>query len=461
MKKHLLFTLVAAVVICMIMTVTAFADSTPINIGDTVKCTMTENGGDANVFEYSLTLPKSGDLEIDINSNIDYSIGYSLSGEGFTISVSSSKGCSDTEGFIRKGETDLEYELAAGEYILRFDGANSKPGDITFTTEFDPAKETYTKDNNSVNVIRNSDALKFNKKIYGHIALNDTEDWYKVDLPASGKLSIAVDSDIDKIYFLMDDANKQFISDKFIGEGNETIELELAKGIYFMHFGQADDYGKYNFKLNFKDADETYQFENETINLVREKKSIPFATTIKGHFAINDTEDCFKVYAPKAGKYSIKVTSSMDSTTLRVRDKKDQYIEDYYHNKGTKTYTVKLKKGNNYLLFDGGGNNYGNYSFKVKPAKVSIKKLTKATKAFKATWSKGTGDGYQLQYSTDKNFKKNVKSKTVSSIKTTSRTIKSLKSKKTYYVRIRTYVKDSDGDKIWSDWSKAKTVKTR
>ena len=83
------------------------------------------------------------------------------------------------------------------------------------------------------------------------------------------------------------------------------------------------------------------------------------------------------------------------------------------------------------------------------PVKVTVK------------WKKSAGgvSGYQVQISTDKNFKKNVKSKTVSSIKTTSKTIKSLKSKKTYYVRIRTFVNGSDG-KVWSDWSKAKSVKT-
>ena len=97
----------------------------------------------------------------------------------------------------------------------------------------------------------------------------------------------------------------------------------------------------------------------------------------------------------------------------------------------------------------------------MRRLRASLKKLTAGTKSFKATWAKGTGNGYQIQYSTSQTFAKNNKTKTITSAKTTSTTIKSLNAKKTYYVRIRSYVKKSDGTKIWSNWSKAKIVKTK
>ncbi|MCM1115236.1 MAG: secretory protein, partial [Clostridium sp.] len=68
--------------------------------------------------------------------------------------------------------------------------------------------------------------------------------------------------------------------------------------------------------------------------------------------------------------------------------------------------------------------------------------------------------GYQIQYSTDKNFKKNNKTVTVSSNKTTSKTISKLSGKKKYYVRIRTY-KTVSGTKYYSSWSSVKTVTTK
>ncbi len=85
--------------------------------------------------------------------------------------------------------------------------------------------------------------------------------------------------------------------------------------------------------------------------------------------------------------------------------------------------------------------------------------LKKAKKSFKATWKKaGDVDGYELQYSLKKNFK-SFKTKKISA-KKTSITVKKLKSKKKYYVRIRSY-KLSNGEKKYSLWSKKKNVKTK
>lgn len=97
----------------------------------------------------------------------------------------------------------------------------------------------------------------------------------------------------------------------------------------------------------------------------------------------------------------------------------------------------------------------------VKPKKTSIKKLSKGKKKFIVTWAKISGvKGYQIQYSSDKKFKKNNKSVTVTKQKSTKATVKKLKSKKKYYVRVRTY-KTVNGKKIYSSWSKAKSVKTK
>lgn len=97
----------------------------------------------------------------------------------------------------------------------------------------------------------------------------------------------------------------------------------------------------------------------------------------------------------------------------------------------------------------------------VKPNKTSIKKLSKGKKKFTVTWAKVSGvKGYQIQYSSDKKFKKNNKSVTVTKQKTTKATVKKLKSKKKYYVRVRTY-KTVNGKKIYSSWSKVKSVKTK
>ncbi len=107
------------------------------------------------------------------------------------------------------------------------------------------------------------------------------------------------------------------------------------------------------------------------------------------------------------------------------------------------------------------------YKFKInidptetKVETTSIKKLTAKSKGFKVEWKKTDSSGYQIQYATDKNFKKGKKTVKIASGNTTVKTISKLKSKKKYYVRVRAY-KTSDGKNSYSAWSGVKTVKTK
>ena len=96
-----------------------------------------------------------------------------------------------------------------------------------------------------------------------------------------------------------------------------------------------------------------------------------------------------------------------------------------------------------------------------KPKSASIKKVKGAKKAILVTWKKVSGvNGYEIQVATDKKFKKNKKTVTIKKQKTTKTTVKKLKAKKKYYVRIRTY-KIVNGKKVYSSWSKVKSVKTK
>ena len=103
-----------------------------------------------------------------------------------------------------------------------------------------------------------------------------------------------------------------------------------------------------------------------------------------------------------------------------------------------------------------------------KYKKPTISKLSKGKKQIKVSWKKVSSvSGYQVQYSTSKKFtKKTTKSVTIkgNKSKSPSKTIKSLKAKKTYYVRVRTYknVKfNGKTVKVYSGWSKVKSVKTK
>ena len=104
-------------------------------------------------------------------------------------------------------------------------------------------------------------------------------------------------------------------------------------------------------------------------------------------------------------------------------------------------------------------------SEQVTLKKISIDELSASKNKIKVEWKKLSSKerkkakNIEIQVSRDKNFTKDVITKTVKSSKT-SVTIKGLKKGKKYYVRIRTFTETKEG-KIVSKWSKTKNIKTK
>ena len=99
-------------------------------------------------------------------------------------------------------------------------------------------------------------------------------------------------------------------------------------------------------------------------------------------------------------------------------------------------------------------------TFKILPKKAALKKVKAAKKKLTVTWKKDADvTGYELQYSLKKNFK-GAKTVKVAKAGTTKKVIKKLKSKKKYFVRIRSY-KTSGKTMLYGAWSKAKSAKVK
>ena len=94
----------------------------------------------------------------------------------------------------------------------------------------------------------------------------------------------------------------------------------------------------------------------------------------------------------------------------------------------------------------------------VKIRTPSTSGITRSENCIKIKWKKVNGiNGYQIQYSTNKEFKK-AKKITIKSKTTTSKTIKNIGNSKKYYIRIRSYKKNKRKN-IYSNWSKNKVTK--
>ena len=179
-----------------------------------------------------------------------------------------------------------------------------------------------------------------------------------------------------------------------------------------------------------------------------------------------------KTVIPKASNIYLSKTAftyngKVQRPTVTVKDSKGKTLKN-----GT-DYTVSYSSGcKNVGKFTVKVTLKGNYSgsksmtYNINPKGTSVSKVTAAKKGFKVTWKKQATQttGYQVQYSTNKNFKKGNKTVTVSKNKTTTKSVSKLSAKKKYYVRVRTYktVKiNGKNVKLYSGWSKAKSVTTK
>lgn len=137
-----------------------------------------------------------------------------------------------------------------------------------------------------------------------------------------------------------------------------------------------------------------------------------------------------------------------------------------------------LEQGTDYdISYSGDGKQVGRYyvsvklkngyigeksiEFTVKPKGVSSVSVSALLGGFSASWDKQTDNtaGYELQYSQNSNFS-SAKTVSVGNNTTNSQKVTGLSRNKTYYVRVRTYRFASDGMKICSDYTSAKSVTT-
>lgn len=144
----------------------------------------------------------------------------------------------------------------------------------------------------------------------------------------------------------------------------------------------------------------------------------------------------------------------------------------------TKKDGTVLEQGTDYdISYSGDGKQVGRYyvsvklkngyigeksiEFTVKPKGVSSVSVSALLGGFSASWDKQTDNtaGYELQYSQNSNFS-SAKTVYVGKNITNSQKVTGLSRNKTYYVRVRTYRFASDGMKICSDYTSAKSVTT-
>ena len=174
-------------------------------------------------------------------------------------------------------------------------------------------------------------------------------------------------------------------------------------------------------------------------------------------------------------KFTKKLTVKISPTKVTYNGKtRKPAVKSVYYGKtklSTKYYTVSFKNNKNpgigSVIVKGKGK-YAKYAgsatFSIlpkTPARLSAKSTAK--KQATATWKVSTGvTGYQVMISQKSDFRKGTtRTFTVANAKKTSTVMKSMASGKTYYVRIRSYKKTSNGKTVYSAWSKSTKTKIK
>ena len=205
------------------------------------------------------------------------------------------------------------------------------------------------------------------------------------------------------------------------------------------------------------------------------KQTVTKATPTANGTIVNYCSVCKKTLSttviPNASSIKLKATSLTYNGKVRtpkviVKDRTGKTLV-----KNT-DYTVSYAKGRKYvgkyavkITFKGKYSGTKTLYFTIKPKATSISSLKAGSKKFTVKWKKQATQttGYQVQYSASSKFSK-AKTVTVGKNTTVSKKISKLSGKKKYYVRVRTYktVKiNGKSIRIYSGWSKAKTVTTK
>ena len=177
----------------------------------------------------------------------------------------------------------------------------------------------------------------------------------------------------------------------------------------------------------------------------KETKSIPKLPVKKGTFKVTPSKTAV-TYNGKAQKPSVTVYAGNKKLSSKY------YTVSYRNNTAVGTATITVTGKGNYQNYS------GKTTFRINLQKTTLFALKSSRKGeLQATWKKTSGNtGYQIQYATNAKF-------SGAKVKNTTRTnytIKGLKSKGRYYVRVRTYKKV--GGKYWySGWSNIRNIRIK
>lgn len=351
----------------------------------------------------------------------------------------------------------------------------STEAEYTFKAEKNRTLTAVFKKNMPVNVVQDTIHVANNVKIVSSVPLPDGWEWESQDsaktIPAGGSVVVtAVYTAEDAKYYINTELNVTVTRD--ICKEDQAVlytrEGEYAPGCIKDGIGHTEcslcgDIVKDNIKVPATGHTEgTPVIVKATVN----KDGSITSKCIKCDAVLNSII-INKVNTIKLSKNHGIYNNKTQHPSVLVKDSKGNLLEQ-----GT-SYKVSYPEGmknvgiyNVKITFTGRYEGTAEYTYKILPKGTNILRIKAKRKGFVLEWKKQSKQtsGYQVQYSVNKKFtKKTAKKITVKNNKKDSLSVKAGKVNKKYYIRIRTYKNVKTGRKtvkVFSGWSKIKTVKT-
>lgn len=316
---------------------------------------------------------------------------------------------------------------------------------------------------------------KYELKLKGFKIGNRTDN-ATVDVFLNGKKSREAQVNIDCDYLCMTttaDPEKMTVLYETIKKNKQyyLVMFEEQKPNYIIDYDNPDIFSVNGIKPIIKKSEHGYMlffklpilhdhaYKTTTVKATLTKNGkMERKCTVCGYIS-SASSTIKKINSVKLSGTAYTYNGKIKTPTVTVKDSAGKTVSSKY-------YTVKYASGRKNVgkykvtvTFKGNYSDTKTLYFTINPAKTTVSKLTAGKKSIKANVTKKTNiSGYQMQYSTSKSFS-TYKTKTIS-YKYTSATLSNLTSKKTYYVRVRTY-KTVNGTRYYSGWSAYKYTKTK
>lgn len=442
------------------------ATANRMNVGDMVQGTISETD---DLDYYKFTLDSAGCVTLDMTSYMRYYHIRVYDADGEEIWNSGDKEWTENVGYRRDSHN---LYLEKGMYYMKISGDGNwenATGTYECITSFVSSQVTNVESDNSFSAANH---IVMGNTIVGQISENDDHDTYCFELSGSGSISLDITSYMRYYRMFVYDVNGEEIWKsgekewtKSVGYRKDTHVLYLDKGTYYIEvYGNGSwesSKGKYAVKTSFKTSDTSFEGDD---NSFATANAITNAKTYTGQISINDDFDTYQFGVASGGKIPITIRSYMEYYTVKLFDANGKEIWDSKYNKWNEnvgyrkdTHYVVLSPGTYYIQVSANENATGKYKLSLnttaakKLDKVENVRVSQQGEAIDVDWDEvSDAQGYQVCYSISKTFA-GVKTANASS---THATLRNLKSKKSYYIRVRAYVIAS-GKRIYGNYSKA------